>query len=395
MGIVEVFAGVGSVARGFARTGRFEIVLLTDIDAAARDTLLENQADVTYLRRDIRWLRPSHILDQAGGRPIDGLLGCPPCQGFSAAGNRDGADPRNALLAHFFRLVKSLRPKFFVMENVPRVFDSELLTDRLDTVGREYRVWKGVLNAALYGAPQTRQRAIVIGYRKDLEVEPLPPPPTHFGTRQIFDYRLRRLTSLREESAGSILGTYPDVEEGEPTDLGQMDLRSLSDLVVVGDALGDLPPASDHDDPVPVTAPASTYARPLQGRQAANHRRWRHRPELLARLRGVLPGHGLLDHHGRRQSRPYYSQAYSRLHRRGLARTITTNFHNPGSGRFLHYADVRSITVREAARLQGVEDSFVFLGSPTTQERLVGNAFPAPLAEALAKKIGIDLAGRL
>ena len=69
-------------------------------------------------------------------------------------------------------------------------------------------------------------------------------------------------------------------------------------------------------------------------------------------------------------------QAYTRLHRRGLARTITTNFHNPGSGRFLHYQQHRTLTVREAARLQGFGDDFVFIGRPGRQERLVGNAFP-------------------
>jgi DNA (cytosine-5)-methyltransferase 1 len=112
----------------------------------------------------------------------------------------------------------------------------------------------------------------------------------------------------------------------------------------------------------------------------------------VRRLRVVEEGSGLLDkRYGRSKDRPYFSQAYTRLHRRGLARTITTNFHNAGSGRFLHYNELRTLTVREAARLQGIEDAFTFIGFSSTQERLVGNAFPVPLAEAIARHIASEL----
>jgi DNA (cytosine-5)-methyltransferase 1 len=87
----------------------------------------------------------------------------------------------------------------------------------------------------------------------------------------------------------------------------------------------------------------------------------------------------------------YYSQAYARLHRRGLARTITTNFHNPGCGRFLHYSQPRALTVREAARLQGIADGFRFIGHPTWQERLVGNAFPPLWTELIARHVADEL----
>jgi DNA mismatch endonuclease (patch repair protein) len=87
----------------------------------------------------------------------------------------------------------------------------------------------------------------------------------------------------------------------------------------------------------------------------------------------------------------YYSQAYARLHRHGLANTITTSFGNPGSGRYLHYRDLRSITVREAARLQSFPDTFVFYGDATTQMRHVGNAVPPLLARAVRDRIAEDL----
>src|SRR2546427_8648126 len=84
----------------------------------------------------------------------------------------------------------------------------------------------------------------------------------------------------------------------------------------------------------------------------------------------------------------YLSQAYGRLHREGIAQTITAHFLNPGSGRFMHYRDLRSITVREAARFQSFDDNFVFYGPMQTQQRLVGNAVPPLMARALAEHFG-------
>ena len=156
LGIVELFAGIGCVARGFERTGVFETILLTDNDVDACDTYAHNcSAGARYLRRGVQYLRASEILDIAAGRPIVGLLGCPPCRGFSAAGLRDPDDERNLLLRHYFRLVKAIEPGFLLMENVPRVLEYDLFKEMLREIGDTYRLWKGVLNAALFGVPQT------------------------------------------------------------------------------------------------------------------------------------------------------------------------------------------------------------------------------------------------
>jgi len=189
------------------------------------------------------------------------------------------------------------------------------------------------------------------------------------------------------------LGLYPELGKADDMWVGKLQAMArraatLRDLVVVREALGDLPPAAEDDDAQPYARVASAYAQRLRAAAVRNHRRWNHTPELVRRLRAVPEGGGLLDEaYGRSRTRPYFSQAYTRLHRRGLARTITTNFHNAGSGRFLHYEEPRTLTVREAARLQGIEDSFAFIGFTSTQERLVGNAFPVPLAQAIARHI--------
>jgi len=106
------------------------------------------------------------ILHAADGWPVAGLLGCPPCQGWSAAGHRAAVDGRNELLKDFFRLVNSVYPAFFVMENVPSVADRRELATALATLRNRYGLWQGVLNAAAYGLPQSRQRVLVIGYRQ-------------------------------------------------------------------------------------------------------------------------------------------------------------------------------------------------------------------------------------
>jgi DNA (cytosine-5)-methyltransferase 1 len=387
--VAEVFAGVGSVARGFARAGGFQVAYLNDIDPVARATYLANDSPETiYELRDVRTVTGRMIRDAADGRPVAGLLGCPPCQGWSAAGQRDAADRRNGLLKDFFRLVNSVYPVFFVMENVPSVADRAELATALSTLRGRYRVWQGVLNAAAYGLPQSRQRVLVIGYRHDTGVAPTCPPPTHAGRRKVWDYRTEALVEPSQATLDALLGAAPRLGAPRSAPYTMRDyypeaVGSLARFVTVGEAIGDL-----EED---ASTPRSGYARALgAGRHlVANHEPWDHGRDLVERLRQVKEGRRppVEATNGRR----YYSQAYTRLHRRGLARTITTNFHNPGSGRFLHYHQHRTLTVREAARLQGFGDDFVFISRPGRQERLVGNAFPPLWADSIASHITTEM----
>lgn len=383
--VAELFAGVGSVAQGFARAGGFDIAYLNDIDEYARRTYRVNYGrTVRYDLCDVRSVTGQTIKEAAGGRPIAGLLGCPPCQGWSAAGRRAANDPRNHLLSDYFRLINDVKPLFFVMENVPSVSDRTELAAALATDAKGYNSWHGVLNAAAYGLPQSRQRTIVIGYRKDAEVYPTPPPPTHGGHRAVWDYRSEQLVKPSVDLLDALLGAAPRM--GAPQDRQYsmrthypQDLGVLPNFVTVGEALADLEP--DFHGRL------SPYAKNLAvpGHALRNHHAWGHRAEFIERM--ALVAEGCRPPAEASNNRRYYSQAYARLHRRGLARTITTNFHNPGSGRFLHYRLNRSITVREAARLQGFRDDFVFIDHPSWQERVVGNAFPPLWAEVIARHV--------
>jgi DNA (cytosine-5)-methyltransferase 1 len=136
--------------------------------------------------------------------------------------------------------------------------------------------------------------------------------------------------------------------------------------------------------------PTSEYQHARRGEADIlfNHRARAHSPVMLKKMRMIAEGgrnQELADEKRLRSSDgEYFSQAYARLHRHGIAQTITTYFQNPGSGRFIHYRDLRALSVREAARFQSFNDNFMFTGKFEQQMRHVGNAVPVLLAERLA-----------
>ncbi len=395
---IELFTGIGGVSQGFESHGGFEAIALTDVDLDSRDTYCENFSSADYLVGDVRELTVRELRDVAKGRHIHGVLGCPPCQGFSSAGKRDSTDERNRRIEDFLRIIRNLRPNFFVFENVPSVMLNAIFlafVSELNQAG--YSIWSGVLNAALYGLPQTRQRAIVIGIDKALEVSPSPPPITHVGSREVFDYASQRSVKPCSVEGFSALGFYPDtqrIDAGDTERLRQKseeELAALLPVVTVADALDDLPEASWSQKEEPI--PYGTEERQLTDYQirmrdgskdVSSHTRRIHKSENIAKWSEIPAGGNLAS--GEREQR-YFSQAYGRLHPQGLARTITGGFLNPGCGRFLHYKEHRSITIREAARLQGFGDKFRFIKNKTINERLIGNAFPPLWAKAIAGEL--------
>src|SRR5437870_442726 len=118
--VAEVFAGIGGVTGGFLDAGGYESGFLSDSDPFARDTFVLNFPELAnrYHVGRIERLTGPRILNLAG-TAIDGLLGCPPCEGLSPAGLRERDDERNQLLHQMRRLVSSIEPKFFLLENVP------------------------------------------------------------------------------------------------------------------------------------------------------------------------------------------------------------------------------------------------------------------------------------
>jgi DNA (cytosine-5)-methyltransferase 1 len=371
--VVDLFAGVGGFSLGFLKANAkpdslaFDLKLLVDIDPSAAFTFKKNRPRIPFWPQDLSKISGPEILALLKLRPaqLDFLVGGPPCQGFSPNGKRWLEDNRNQFIAKFIAIAEHLQPKCAIIENVPAAVASfeKLSSEQIQEAFDGYVVATMVLNATAFGVPQIRKRAFIVALRKDLGI-------THITFPK---------------------GGFDPVEAGsESHNLSKAECRFVS----VSDAIGDLPSLkagqSADGDPYP-TPPESAYQSDRRKNCLAvfNHTARSHSKEFQQKISPIKPGTGnshLPD--DTRFSDNYYSQAYARLHAQGVGFTITANFRNPGSGRFTHYRDNRSITVREAARLQSFDDNFIFHGYETDQQRHVGNAVPPLVAEALATHFG-------
>lgn len=193
MKIIDLFAGCGGLSLGFELAG-FEIPLAIEKDEWASETYKNNHPNTTIITGDITQITNLDKIINKKDLPIDGIIGGPPCQGFSLSGNRDKNDPRNSLFMEFVRFVKFFNPKFFVMENVFGILSmktkenklvKDLIIQEYNNAGYNVKICK--LNAAEYGVPQSRLRIVFIGIRKDLPFNEvlIGPKPFLFGDKQI------------------------------------------------------------------------------------------------------------------------------------------------------------------------------------------------------------------
>ena len=295
---------------------------------------------------------------------LDLLAGGPPCQGFSknVPRKRRAHDLDNNLLIHtFLDYCGALHPKVILMENVAEMtngFDqtyTHRIFEQLLALG--YNVDHSVLNAADFGVPQRRRRAFFLAAAEDTPVHF--PRPTHFPPWRGDD---------------------------------RLDLFEKSDHISVWDAIGDLP-SLDHGagrEPCEYGSPAQsefqTMVRTDRG-IVMNHVARELRPTQLERLASLKPGQGHKDLPDHLRVKGGYSGAYGRLTKEMIAPTITRWVFHPGSGRFGHPVDTRTITMRETARIQSFDDSFVFVGSYVQQAGQLGNAVPPLLVQRIAEQL--------
>lgn len=401
MNIIELFAGASGLAQGFKRSGQFDIAAMYDIFKPARQSYLAYDPKANYVLKDVRELQASEVHQQLDGRTLHGIVGGPPCQGFSLAGKRLTNNDINDLVLAYGRVINLLKPSFLVMENVPQLLYHPLFKKLLENLQENYRISYAILNAARYGTPQTRHRFFLIAYQRDYGITPTFPSPTHGKRGQlIYAYHLTESThriSLDEENVEAILGADPVIarEVAQQTFIVNNIIdESLKPFVTVGDAISDVSGVCDEQQGVICysSEPVSEYQKALRNGNAAvaNCTARQHRESMLKMILSLREG-GIVQVNDEAGSKRYYSQAYGRLHRDGLARTLTTYFQNAGSGRFLHYEQPRTLTIREAARLQGFPDSFVFYGNLEDQMQLVGNAVPLPLAEAVGRHVAAEI----
>ena len=346
--VIDLFAGVGGLSLGFEMEG-FDILLANEFDQSIATAYKENHKSTNVVVGDITSLDLSKVFGEYVNK-IDVVIGGPPCQGFSQKGKRKTInDERNFLFKHYVEVVKFVKPKYFVMENVPNLLTAEkgFFLNEIKGLfkGYGYSIRYGVLNAADYGVPQNRRRAIIIG--KYLATPPELPLPCKQKVT-IWD--------------------------------------AISDLAYLESGEGEFEQEYRN-------SPKSDYEKKMRkgSKILYNHMATKHSALALERLSLIPPNAGKEILPKEHITKSVYSGTWSRMKQNDVAVTITTRFDTPSSGKFTHPFLNRAITVREAARLQSFPDTFKFIGSKMSQMKQVGNAVPPLLARKIARVIMNDI----
>lgn len=322
--VIDLFSGAGGLSLGFCNKG-FKNVFSLDIEPSFCKTYQRNFPNHKLLQQDITKLQNDEIVALTKGIDVDVIIGGPPCQGFSMAGNigrKFVDDPRNHLFKEFARFIAVIRPKVFLMENVARLYthnNGQTRQEILKTFAElGYYTECKVLNAADYGVPQLRSRIIFIGTR--LDNKKISFPKKKYDTAQ---------------------------------------------YVTIKDAINDLPPLKSGEKSI-----------------IPNHVAMKHSEQMLKKMSYVKDG-------GTKEDipitlRPLKGDArkYIRYNSAKPSICITGDMR-----KVFHYTQNRALTVRELARIQTYPDSFIFEGSAISQQQQVGNSVPPLFAEALAESV--------
>ena len=346
--VIDLFAGVGGLSLGFEMCG-FDVVLANEYEESIARSYIFNHKETKMIIGDITALNLQNTFLPYKNK-IDVIIGGPPCQGFSQKGQRKSInDERNFLFKYFVKVVELVSPKYFVMENVPNLikkkkgyFKNEI-TDLFHDLG--YTLNCDVLNAADFGVPQNRKRAVIIGKKGDKKVS-LPEP---------YNYKVTVWDAISDLA---FLNSGEGMEEQDYYFDAESDYERLS----------------------------RKDSKKLHNHVATNHSKI-----ALERLSMIPPNSGREVLPQNHLTKSIYSGTWTRMRKDEVSVTITTRFDTPSSGKFTHPYLNRAITVREAARIQSFPDTFVFIGNKSSQMKQVGNAVPPLLANAIAKTIMIDM----
>ena len=394
LNFIDLFAGCGGLSEGFYRQG-FNALAHLEINHAACETLKTRMAHYGYSNPDESVLEyditKDDVIDRLEktikGQRVDIIIGGPPCQSFSSLGrakdeNGMKNDPRNYLFESYVKVLNHFRPKVFVFENVTGLLTATLngsrIIDRiLACLGEEYKVdfnsETDVLNAANYGVPQIRKRVIIIGVRKDMNLTP----------RDIYN---------------GITKTHYDPEMKENQRSG------LKRFVTVGDAIAELPHLHEGEGSKTVIFSSrrdNDFLKTIvpEGQNILmDHVSRHHNPMDVQRYMAMAENHWtfeeLLEKRAdlRHEKKRVFGNSYVVQWWDAPARTIIAHLYKDGN-QFIHPdpSQGRTLTVREAARLQSFPDDFVFEGPRTEQYKQIGNAVPPLFAEAIAKSIKKNL----
>jgi len=320
------------MSKGFEMAG-FKVVFAIDSWDDAIETYNKNIPGNVGVVSDIY-----NFSEKAASKlkDITGIIGGPPCQGFSTVGKRDVHDVRNQLYLQYFRIVKAINPSFFVLENVRGMLtleDGAFLKNVLSVFkSLGYRVNFSILNAADYGVPQNRNRVFFVGL-KDVDFVFPKPHKQKVTTKEALD------------------------------DLPRLDETAIQQY--------------RHD-------PENLYQQYVRGNSEFPHNNEPtiHSQQTIDIISRIPDGGGIFDLPAEFWAVRHYNKSFERMKSDGQSNTIDTGHRN-----YFLYSENRIPTVREAARIQSFQDDFIFTGSRTSQYKQVGNAVPPLLAYSIAKEI--------
>ena len=358
MKTIDLFAGCGGLSIGFMKAG-FTIDKAVEYDPPIAETYKINHPDVEVIVDDIKNIDTKEVFKENDAEVI---IGGPPCQGFSMAGARIRRgfidDPRNYLFKHYFNVVNTVKPKVFVMENVKgmktmqdgKIFAEilRIFSDTELTNGKPYNIFHKIIKATDFGVPQKRERLIIIGTtEKDV----------------FFEF-------LWEKTIYELLKDYPD----------------YFDEVTVRDAISNLPDVTESGI-IPNPSPLTGYQKYLSCNQETitNHTKSNHSATAVDRMKRIGNGQNYTELDEVINS--VHSGSYGRLRWDEPAATITTRFDTPAGGRFIHPVANRTLSPREAARLQSFPDDFIFYGARREISRQIGNAVPPKVSFFLGRLV--------
>ncbi len=340
--VIDLFSGCGGLSKGFMNAG-YEVLLGIDHDKDSLKTFQANHEGSQVLNLDLFVMSNIKKIKQAlKGVSPDVIVGGPPCQGFSLTGTRNFDDKRNQLYLSMIEAVKELKPKAFLIENVPgvaRLYGGKVkdeIISRLTKLG--YTVSMQILTAANFGVPQIRKRLVFVGTRNSEFIfpEPILKPENYITTLEA----IGDLPS-REKEFGEELSSYSK-------------------------------------------EPKTDYQKSMRGKQKKlyNHVATNHTDLVKYIISQVPEGGNHKDLPEGVGGNRKFNEAWTRYHSKKPSRTIDTGHRN-----HFHYKYNRVPTVRENARLQSFPDDFIFMGTRTSQNRQVGNAVPPLMAYAIAKQL--------
>lgn len=363
---IDLFSGCGGMTLGFSWAG-FKSILASDIDENCELTFKRNFPETPFICKSIIELTKKEIDNKIKKNKIDIVIGGPPCQGFSLANKRRNKikdDPRNRLFYEFVKIIDWYNPKAFVMENVKGLLSMQKgevikkIIEECEGAGVGYNVRFKTLKASDFGVPQARERVIIIGIRKDLNIIP------EFPTKKY----------SKEITVDDAIMDLPKIAAGEGE--GKMNYFSK---------------------------PKNNYQKFIRkaSTKVFNHIAMNHTKRLVDRFKAIKHGQSLIDvwdEHGsvkrgnpNEKSNIKFSQNNQRLHGNKPAPTIAASFQS----NFIHPHFDRNFTAREGARLQSFPDNFIFEGMRTkmswekglSQYQQIGNAVPPLLAFEIGNKL--------